>query len=341
MQQQRLIAIAALAAFVLAIVGLLVSGGVIGGGGEAPARVSFQIATGSTAGTYFPVGQAMAGLLSHPPGVGRCETATVCGPSGVIISARTSPGAAANLMMVDQGQVDSGLVQGDVIAAAAEGRAPFRRRQRHVRVIASLFREQMHLVAAAGSNIKSVADLRGKRIAFGNDGTGTAVTAREILFAWRIPLSAVRVVQADASGDALLRDGKVDAFFAVAGGPLDSVRDLVSAKKAVLVPIDGPLRDRLVRLVPSLSVSSIPAGAYAGQPEIPTVATRAYWITGDREPDALIYGLTRALFNPANSAALSASHPSAREIALSNAANDTPAPLHPGAARYYREMSPP
>ena len=110
----------ALAAFVLAIVGLLVSGGVIGGGGEAPARVSFQIATGSTAGTYFPVGQAMAGLLSHPPGVGRCETATVCGPSGVIISARTSPGAASNLMMVDQGQVDSGLVQGDVIAAAAE-----------------------------------------------------------------------------------------------------------------------------------------------------------------------------------------------------------------------------
>jgi TRAP transporter TAXI family solute receptor len=91
-------------------------------------------------------------------------------------------------------------------------------------------------------------------------------------------------------------------------------------------------------MVPALAAASIPAGAYPGQPEIQTVSTRAYWVTRDGETDALIYGLARALFNPANRAALAASHPSAREIGLDNAGNESPAPLHPGAARYYREM---
>ena len=70
---------------------------------------------------------------------------------------------------------------------------------------------------------------------------------------------------------------------------------------------------------------------------VETVATRACWVTRDSEPDALIYGLTRALFNPANHAALAASHPSARDIGLDSAAGNPPAPLHPGAARFYRE----
>lgn len=338
--QQRIAALAALACFVALIVGLLVSGGVIGAGDDVPGRISFQIATGSTTGTYFPVGQAMAGLLSHPPGIGRCETATVCGPAGVIISARTSPGAAANLQMVNQGQVDSGLVQGDVIAAAVTGRGPFRRvgPQKHVRVIGSLFAEQVHLVVAAASRIAGVEDLRGRRIAFGTDGSGSAVTAREILAAWHIPESAVHVVRGDSSSDALLRDGKIDAFFVVAGVPLDAVSALVRARRARLVPIDGPGRERLLHMVPALAPSTIAANAYPGQPEIATVSTRAYWITRDGESDALIYGLTRALFNPANRPALSASHPSAGEIGLDNAANESPAPLHPGAARFFREM---
>jgi TRAP transporter TAXI family solute receptor len=338
--QQRIAAAIALAGFLLAIIGLLVSGGVIGGGADAPARVSFQIATGATTGTFFPIGQAMAGLLSHPPGVGRCETATVCGPAGVIISARTSAGATANLRMVDQGQVNSGLVQGDVIAAAAAGRGPFRRGGplRHVRVIGALFAEPVHLVVAVKSGIHGVADLRGKRVAFGSEETGTAITAREVLLAYRIPEYRVKLVRSDDSNDQLLREGKIDAYFAVAGVPLDPVTALIRAHLAILAPIDGPGRDRLVAMVPALAAASIPAGAYPGQPEIQTVSTRAYWVTRDGETDALIYGLARALFNPANRAALAASHPSAREIGLDNAGNESPAPLHPGAARYYREM---
>src|ERR1700749_3254596 len=84
-------------------------------------RISFQIATGSTSGTFFPVGEAIAGLISHPRGVDRCDDPNVCGPAGLIVSTRTSEGAVDNLIDVNHGDVESGLSQSDVIAAAVKG----------------------------------------------------------------------------------------------------------------------------------------------------------------------------------------------------------------------------
>jgi len=331
---QRLLALIALLAFAVLVVGALLTGGNLGLADSGPTRVSFQIATGSTEGVYFPVGQAMAGLISHPLGVGRCDTATVCGPVGVILSARTSQGSTENLRAVNQGLVDSGFADGDVIAAAVAGRGVFRRPATHLRVIAALFPEDTHLVVADKSSIQSVADLRGKRVLMGPPASGGLVRARAILTAYRL---RVREIVSDEPADQMLKDGRIDAYFAVAGVPLDSIRDLLAHHVARLVPIDGEGRDRLVQMEPQLSPATIAAGAYPGSGAVETVATRAYWITRDGEPDPLIYGLTRALFNPANRSALVASHPSARGIGLDNAAANLPAPLHPGAARFYRE----
>ncbi|MDB5735822.1 MAG: hypothetical protein JWN16_2459 [Alphaproteobacteria bacterium] len=338
---QRLAALIALFAFVLLVIGASLWGGNIGLGDPGSSRISFQIATGSTEGLYFPVGQAMAGLISHPAGVARCETATVCGPAGVILSARTSEGAADNLRSVNSGAVDSGLSEGDVIAAAVTGQGAFRRggRARHLRVIASLFTEQAHLVVSARSGIHRIDDLRGKRVMLGGaENTGAIFRTRAILAAYRVPEQKLRIVAQDTGNPVqLLRDGKIDAFFATAGVPIDGVRDLTARGLARLVPLDGEGRDRLVRAVPQLSPAIIAAGAYPNIGAVETVATRSYWVTRDSEPDALIYGLTRALFNPANRSALASSHPSAREILLDHAAENPPAALHPGAARFYRE----
>jgi TRAP transporter TAXI family solute receptor len=328
---QRLAALIALFAFVLLVIGASLWGGNLGLGDTGPSRISFQIATG----------QAMAGLISHPAGVARCETATVCGPAGVILSARTSEGAADNLRSVNSGAVDSGLSEGDVIAAAVAGQAPFRRggRARHLRVIASLFTEQTHLVVSARSNIREIGDLRGKRVMLGGaENTGAILRTRAILAAYRVPEQRLRIVPQDSGNPVqLLQAGKIDAFFATAGVPIEGLRDLTARGVARLVPLDGEGRMRLLRAVPQLSPAVIAAGAYPGIGAVETVATRSYWVTRDSEPDALIYGLTRALFNPANRSALSSSHPSAREIALDHAAENPPAPLHPGAARFYRE----
>jgi TRAP transporter TAXI family solute receptor len=331
---QRVVAIIALAAFVALVVGALVTGGRMGLADSGPARISFQIATGSTEGVYFPVGQAMAGLISHPLGVGRCDTATVCGPAGVILSARTSEGGADNLRSVNSGAVDSGFAEGDLIATAVSGSGAIRRPATHLRVIAALFPEEAHLVVAANSDIRSVADLRGKRVLMGSPNSGGLARARVIVAAFRV---RPHEIVSDDMASALLKDGKIDAYFAISGVPLDSVKDLIAHHVARLVPIDGEGRDRLIRMVPQLSPAVIGANAYPGQPAVETVATSAWWVTRDSEPDPMIYGLTRALFNPANHAGLAASHPSAGLISLDNAAVNPPAPLHPGAARFYRE----
>ena len=328
-------------AALFALLGLLALGVLLSNGlGQAqtamPGRLSFQIATGSTAGTNFSVGQAIAGLVSHPPGVGRCETATVCGPAGLILSARTSSGSLDNLRMVAAGLVDSAIAQGEAIAEGVAGRGVFRRKTlTHVRVIASLYPEQVHLLAMK-PGIKSVSDLRGKRVMLGVDGSGTEIIARKILSAFRVPERGVKTVRAESGGEvALLKSGKADALFLVAGMPLDAVKEALAAG-AHLVPIDGKGRERLAKLAPGLQPALI-AGAYLGARPVETVATRAWWITRDSAPDALIYGITRSLFNPANHMALSASHPAAHEIGLDTAAKDPPAPLHQGAARFYRE----
>ena len=129
----------------------------------------------------FPVGEAIAGLISHPPGVNRCDAAGVCGPAGLIVSARTTDGAVDNLLAVNEGSAESGLAQSDVVAAAVKGDGPFKSKgkQSHVRVIASLFSEDVHLVAADKANIKSVSDLRGKRVSLGLAGSGVSFTARD------------------------------------------------------------------------------------------------------------------------------------------------------------------
>jgi len=302
-------------------------------------RISFQIATGSTTGTFFPVGEAIAGLISHPPGVNRCETANVCGPAGLIVSARTSEGTIDNLLSVNDGGVESGLAQSDVIAAAVKGTGPFKGKgkQTHLRVIASLFSEEVHLVVRAKANIKTVADLKGKRVSLGLAGSGVGFTAHEILTAYRVPESRLKVVSLDTPGAiALLKQDKLDAFFAVGGVPVEGIGDLLASRAATLLPITGPVRDRLAKSEPSLELATI---TYPGQDPVPTVSTRALWVVRDNVPDNLVYGITRALFNPANRNALSASHPSAREIGLNTAALMPPAALHPGAARFYAEAS--
>ncbi|HEY4274768.1 MAG TPA: TAXI family TRAP transporter solute-binding subunit [Rhizomicrobium sp.] len=300
-------------------------------------RIPFQIATGSTQGTFFPVGEAIAGLISHPPGVSRCEVANVCGPAGLIVSARTSGGTMDNLLSINDGRVESGLAQSDVIAAAAKGTGPFKvsGKQTHLRVIASLFSEDVHLVVRAGAKIKSVSDLRGKRVSLGQAGSGVGFTAREILSAYRVPESRLKIVALDPQAAiAAMKQGQLDAFFAVGGVPIRGVGDLLTAHSAVLVPIAGPVRDRLLKREPALEAATV---TYPGQEPVATVSTRALWVVRDTVPEGLVYGITRALFSPANRDALTASHPSAREIALNGAALMPPAALHPGAVRFYAE----
>ena len=304
-------------------------------------RQSFEIATGPTAGTFFPMGELIAGIVSHPPGLMRCDQAAACGPDGLVVSVRTSQGAVDNVLSVNAGIAASGLAQANVLADAAAGRGVFRAagRQSHVRAIAALFPETVQLVVASRSSIRSVAGLGGRRVSLGGEGSGARVAATEVLAAYRVPLGSLQL-RGDGyeASAALLARGRLDAFFFIGGAPSPLIDDLAARGIARLVPIDGAGRRRLLRAVPSLTGDAIPPGSYRGQGQIQTVSCPTIWIARDSVPAATVYGLVRALFDPANRARLAQGPRPARSIRLDGAARGLTVPLHPGAARYYREV---
>ncbi len=306
-----------------------------------PPRLSFQLATGSTAGTLFPVGELIAGIISHPPGLARCEARGVCGPPGLIVSARTSDGSVANVLAVNDGSVDSGLAQANIVADAVAGQGAFRKagRQTHIRAIANLYPETVQLVVSAKSRIAKLADLRGKRVSLGAEGSGIGVVAREILAAYKIPEARLKLRgESYDVAASLLQRGKIDAFFFQGGAPSPLIGDLLAHGTARLITIDGKARRRLLLRVPSLSSDAIPAGSYPGTGTVQTVSSRTLWVVKDSASPDIVYGIVRALFNPANRSLLAAGDRSARYISLDMAASGLTAPLHPGAERFYREM---
>lgn len=307
---------------------------------DTPQRIPFQIATGSSTGTYFPVGNLLSEILSHPAGITRCETANVCGPSGLIVSTMASQGSVANVVSVNGGMINSGLAQADVVSLAAEGKGPFRKSgpSRSLRVIADLYGEDVHLVAATKSKIRDVAELRGKRVSLSPEGSGTIVTARAILSAYGVPEKSIHP-NFDSPEDAvdLLRDGKLDALFLVGGTPIGLIEDLLADGTAHLVPISGPGLRPLLRADPWLEPHTIPKSTYGNTPAVDTVSVDALWIADESQPERLIYGILKALYNPVNRQSLQAGREGFHFLDVSFGPKLAPAPLHAGALRYFGE----
>jgi len=302
-----------------------------------PPRRSFEIATGPAAGSYFPAGELIAQVVSHPPGLARCEKSPLCGPPGVIVSARSSDGAVANVLAVNAGETASGLAQANVVADAVAGRGAFEKagRQTHIRVMADLFAESIHLVVPIRSRIREVADLKGKRVSLGNARSGSDVIAEEILAAYGVRRVKILRETAEISGG-LLREGKIDAFFFLGNAPDVLIADMVGRGQARLIPIDGKGRARLVAQVQGLAAGALAAGTYRATPRLETVTSRTFWIVRDSAPENVTYELLRALNHPGNRALLQTGE--APPIRPGPAAGIASAPLHPGAARYWREI---
>jgi uncharacterized protein len=285
-------------------------------------RHAFDIVTGSPAGSFFSAGEAIARVVSHPPGLPRCEKKDVCGPPGLIISVRSSDGAVANVLAVENGTAASGLAQAAIVTAAIDGRGAFRKsgRQSHIRVIADLFPEAVQLVAVP--NLRKLGDLRGKRVSLGAEGSGGGVIAAAILAASGVKRLKLSRNSPDVSAE-LLQQGKLDAFFYIGSAASPLVTDLLARGKATLIPISGKLRSRLIARTPGLGIATIPSA----QGPVETIGSHTWWIASSKAAPETVYGLLRALNHPANRALLPA------ELRLT--APPRLLPLHPGAARYF------
>ena len=259
----------------------------------------FTIGTGGTAYTYYPVGGMIANAISKPPGSRECGKGGSCGVDGLIASAVSSRGSVDNVNAILSGLRNSGFAQSDVAYWAYTGTGTMEGKEpaKELRTIAALFQEHIHLVALADSGINSVADLKGKRVSLDEPGSGTRVDAKLILAANGLEVDDVQAeaLKGNAAAEAL-RNGKIDAFFVVAGYPTGAIVELASAADIKLVPIAGAGAEKLVNEF-GFAQSDIPAGTYEGVDTTSTVAVGAQWFTSSKEDEELIYNITKALWN--------------------------------------------
>jgi len=300
----------------------------------------FTIGTGGTAYTYYPVGGMIANAISKPPGSRECGKGGSCGVDGLIASAVSSRGSVDNVNAIISGLRNSGFAQSDVAYWAYTGTGTMEGKEpaKDLRTIAALFEEHIHLVTLKKSKIKSVKDLKGKKVSLDEPGSGTYVDALLILEANGLSEKDVQAeaLKGNAATDAL-RNGKVDAIFVVAGYPTGALVELASSVSIKLIPIDGAGAKKLTDKHGFFSQSSIPEGTYEGVKSTSTVAVGAQWFTSAKEDDDLIYNITKALWNSESRKLMDVGHSKGKTITPDTAWAGVGVPLHPGAERFYKE----
>ena len=301
----------------------------------------FRIGTGGTAGTYYPIGGLIANAISNPPGSRACNDGGSCGAPGVVATAVASNGSVANINGIQSGSLESGFTQSDVAYWAYTGTGVYEGKPKvaDLRLIANLYPETIHLVARKGANIKSVADLRGKRVSLDEPGSGTLVDARIILSAYGLTEKDItpEYLKPNQAGDKM-RDGGLDAFFFVGGYPTSAISELASAGAGVdLVQVTGPEVEKMLKQYGFFALDTIPANTYKGIGETKTIAVGAQWVTSAKQPEALIYEVTKATWNDNSRKLLDAGHAKGKAITKGSATTGAGIPFHPGAERFYKE----
>lgn len=295
--------------------------------GAAQAQQFFRIGTGGTAGTYYPVGGMIANAVSQP--------------GKIVATAQASNGSLANVNAIAGGSMEAGLSQADVATWAFTGTGAFEGKPKvgDLRMIANLYPESIHLVVKKGSGIKSVADLKGKRVALDEPGSGTLINARMVLNAYGVKESDIKpeYIKPNQAGDKL-KDGALDAFFFVGGAPAGAIAELASGGTGIeLVPLAGAPAEALRKSNPYFAVDNIPAGTYKDTPAVQTLAVGAQLVTSAKVDTETVYQITKAMYSDATQKTLAAGHAKGKFITKENAVQGVGIPYHPGAEKFYKE----
>lgn len=285
---------------------------------------NLTMGTGGSQGTYYAFGGVLSQYISNNTGVS-CTAV----PSG---------GSKGNLQGIAAGDYQLGFVQTDVMAYAWNGTNTFEKEGKidSFRVVGGLYAEAVQLVTT-NPDIKTVADLRGKSVSVGDPGSGVYFNAMDVLAAAGLTENDIKAQYLDFGGSADgLQDGKIDAAFIVAGAPTTAVVQLMTAKEAYLVPIDGEFAAKIMESCPYYTEYVIPAGTYAGQDtDVKTITVKATLIVSADVDEDTVYNLTKAIFD--NVDAIKAEHAKGAELTIENATSGITAPFHKGAARYFAE----
>ena len=302
------------------------------GGGDkkaaAPAAADkkfINIATGGTAGTYFPLGGALADILNK-------------NVKGANASAQSTGASVANVNLLKEGKVDLAFIQNDIAYYAANGTEMFKdKKVANLQGLCTLYPETIQIVALADSGIKTVADCKGKRVAVGAAGSGTEANARQILEAYGITYNDIKVQYlsfGEASG--ALKDGNVDVAFVTAGFPTAAIQDIASQNKVVMLPVDADKASALIAKYPFYTKVTIPAKTYASQDkDCPAVAIRCMLVVSDKMDDQTAYDIVKAIYT--NVDRLKAAHKACAVVSKATGKDGVSIKMAAGADKFFNE----
>lgn len=258
---------------------------------------------------------------------------------GVKTAVRGTKGSAENLALLEGGRGEIAFASGDTLADAWKGNedAGFKTPLRKLRGIAAIYPDYIQIVARADSGIRTLDDLKGKRISVGAPRSPIELIARRIFAAAALPYASFAKVEYFPFGESVevLKDGRIDATLQSAAPGALAVHDLANALDIVVVPIPPEVVERIGDRAYEPGV--IPANTYRGQPaDVPVATLRNYLVTRDDVDPEFVYEMTKAFWSGLDR--LKAVHPAAKAIELKQALDGMPMPLHPGAEKYYREV---
>ena len=292
----------------------------------ATAQTNNVILTGSTSGVYYPLGNALSSIFIK----------TI---PGTRWSVQVTQGSVENLRLLEAGDGELAFSLGDTVSAAWKGNAEagFKAPLSKLRGVAAIYRNYIQLVVSEASGVKTLADLKGKRVSVGPKQSGTELNARAIFAAAGVKYSDFARLDYIPFGQSakMIENGELDATLQSAGLGVDSIRQLSSAVPIRLLPIP---KDTVLKIGDAAYVPSIiPARTYEGQTtDVETAAVVNFLVTREGLSADTVYAMTKAMFGNLNQ--LVQTHPAAKGIEIKEAATSMPLPLHPGAERYYREI---
>lgn len=284
-----------------------------------------NVLTGGTSGVYYPLGVAYSQILGKAMPEAK-------------VTVQVTKASAENLNLLQAGKGEVAFTLGDAFSDAWKGdaEAGFKVPLNKLRTLAAIYPNYIQIVAAADANIKTLADLKGKRVAVGAPKSGTELNARAIFKAAGLSYQDFAKVEYLPFGESveLIKNRQLDATLISAGLGVAAVRDLGTAVKITIVPIPADIVAKIGD--PAYQAGVIPANTYTNQgADVPTVAIQNFLATHEGVPAETVYKMTKALFEHLDT--MVAAHAAAKAIKLEAAAKAPPAPLHPGAEKFYRE----
>ncbi|AEB60919.1 TRAP transporter solute receptor TAXI family protein [Ectopseudomonas mendocina] len=284
-----------------------------------------NVLTGGTSGVYYPIGVALSQLYSN-------------GIEGSKTSVQATKASVENLNLLQAGRGELAFALGDSVADAWNGveDAGFKAPLKKIRAIAGTYPNYIQIVANAESGIKTLADLKGKRISVGAPKSGTELNARAIFEAAGLTYKDMGKVEflPYAESVELIKNRQLDATLQSSGLGMAAIRDLASTMKISFVAIPADVTAKIDNA--AYEAATIPAGTYDGQDaDVPTVAITNILVTHEGVSDEVAYQMTKLMFD--NLGRLGTAHSAAKDIKLETAAKNLPIPLHPGAERFYKE----